>query len=114
MTSFARRLGRPALAGVAAWALLALPAYGQMVPGSPAFRGAPAMPIKFECPHCHEALRVKDEFAGKRGPCPKCKKPVTVPAAAPEPAPPPPRPDIEAEAAAQVCYEIPRLRVEFT
>jgi hypothetical protein len=50
------------------------------------------MPIKFQCPHCKRGLAVKDELAGKRGPCPFCKKPVTVPAAGAAPAPPAPPP----------------------
>ncbi len=80
------------------------------------------MPINFSCPNCHKPLRVKDELAGKKGPCPHCKQLVTVPrpsaaqatplpkpAAAPKvtapdgpppaPAPAPPA-DVEAEAAA--------------
>jgi hypothetical protein len=70
------------------------------------------MPIKFNCPHCQHILSVKDELAGRRGPCPSCKHFVTVPggpAAAPAAGPPPaprPRPaaqtddDLEAAAAA--------------
>jgi hypothetical protein len=80
------------------------------------------MPINFNCPNCHQPLRVRDELAGKKGPCPHCKKLVTVPkpsaaqatplpkpaaapqAAAPDSPPPPPAPaapaDVEAEAAA--------------
>lgn len=49
------------------------------------------MPIKFQCPHCKNGLVVKDNLAGRQGPCPKCKKPVTVPKAS-APAAPPPRP----------------------
>ncbi|HZY87187.1 MAG TPA: hypothetical protein VFE78_20290, partial [Gemmataceae bacterium] len=74
------------------------------------------MPINFNCPHCHKPLKVKDELAGKKGPCPVCKKPLVVPkpAAAPKAAATPPAPasngppapapapavDVEAEAAA--------------
>jgi hypothetical protein len=72
------------------------------------------MPINFHCPHCHKPLKVKDEQAGKKGPCPACKKILTIPratAAPPPPAPPattngppPPAPaaavDVEAAAAA--------------
>jgi hypothetical protein len=81
------------------------------------------MPINFSCPNCHKLLRVKDELAGKKGPCPHCKQLVTVPkpsaaqvtplpkpSAAPKvtapdgrpppaPAPAPPA-DVDAEAAA--------------
>ena len=35
--------------------------------------------IAFLCPSCSKNLSVKDEFAGKRGACPHCKKPVVVP-----------------------------------
>lgn len=38
------------------------------------------MPIKFPCPHCKKTLQVKEQLAGKKGVCPACKKPVTVPA----------------------------------
>src|SRR5438105_4269071 len=37
------------------------------------------MAIKFACPHCGRPLSVKDELAGKKGPCPACKKIVTIP-----------------------------------
>ncbi len=37
--------------------------------------------ISFPCPACNHKLSVKDEFAGKRGTCPHCKKPMLVPAA---------------------------------
>src|SRR5690242_7431177 len=36
--------------------------------------------ISFACPSCDKKLSVKDAFAGKRGTCPHCKKPVLVPA----------------------------------
>lgn len=35
--------------------------------------------IKFHCKHCSGKIGVKDEFAGKRVRCPKCKEPVRVP-----------------------------------
>jgi tetratricopeptide (TPR) repeat protein/DNA-directed RNA polymerase subunit M/transcription elongation factor TFIIS len=38
------------------------------------------MPIKFACPNCQKMLQVKDHLAGKKGPCPACKKVITVPA----------------------------------
>ncbi len=37
------------------------------------------MPIDVVCPHCHARFRVSDQFAGKRGPCPKCKGEIRVP-----------------------------------
>jgi hypothetical protein len=47
------------------------------------------MPIKFSCA-CGQELIVKDEFAGRTGTCPVCKRPVAVPPGAsgvPRPAP---------------------------
>jgi hypothetical protein len=44
------------------------------------------MSIKFNCPHCGGALAVKDELAGKRGNCPKCKGVVTMPRTTASPA----------------------------
>jgi len=35
--------------------------------------------ISAQCPHCGELLSVKDEFAGRKGLCPKCKGPFRVP-----------------------------------
>ncbi len=37
------------------------------------------MAIKFSCPHCNRPLNVKNELAGKRGPCPACKKIIAIP-----------------------------------
>jgi hypothetical protein len=48
------------------------------------------MPITFQCPHCELSLTVKDHFAGRTGPCPKCKNKITVPGAAEETAKGPP------------------------
>lgn len=39
------------------------------------------MPIHVICPHCRARFSVSEKFAGKRGPCPKCKGVITVPAA---------------------------------
>jgi hypothetical protein len=38
------------------------------------------MPIPVTCPSCHARFQVSEKFAGKKGPCPKCKKPITIPA----------------------------------
>lgn len=38
------------------------------------------MAIAVVCPSCHARFQVNDKFAGKQGPCPKCKTPITVPA----------------------------------
>jgi len=45
------------------------------------------MAIKFTCPNCQKQLSVKDQLAGKKGNCPFCKKPLTVPKAADAAAP---------------------------
>src|SRR5436309_15287527 len=58
------------------------------------------MPINFNCPNCHKPLRVKDELAGKKGPCPHCKKLVTVPKPAAAPSTPLPKPAAGPQAAA--------------
>jgi hypothetical protein len=38
------------------------------------------MAIAVVCPSCHARFQVQDKFAGKEGPCPKCKAKITVPA----------------------------------
>jgi serine/threonine protein kinase/sugar lactone lactonase YvrE len=37
--------------------------------------------IAFDCPLCGKALKVKDEFSGKKGQCPRCKSSLRVPPA---------------------------------
>lgn len=37
------------------------------------------MPISVLCPSCKARFQVSDKFAGKQGPCPKCKAPITIP-----------------------------------
>lgn len=37
------------------------------------------MPIQVTCPSCLSRFTVSDKFAGKKGPCPKCKKQIAVP-----------------------------------
>ncbi len=39
------------------------------------------MPIQVVCPGCHARFKVSDKFAGKKGPCPKCKAVIQVPTA---------------------------------
>lgn len=39
------------------------------------------MAINVTCPSCLKRFTVADKFAGQTGPCPKCKKPITIPAA---------------------------------
>lgn len=37
------------------------------------------MPIPVICPGCNSRFSVSDQFAGRTGPCPKCKKPIKIP-----------------------------------
>ncbi len=37
------------------------------------------MPIHVICPGCHSRFQVSDKFAGKSGPCPKCKAVMKIP-----------------------------------
>jgi hypothetical protein len=37
------------------------------------------MPIQVTCPGCLSRFTVSDKYAGKKGPCPKCKKEIMVP-----------------------------------
>jgi len=37
------------------------------------------MSILVVCPGCHKSFRVDDKFAGKSGPCPKCKHKIEIP-----------------------------------
>lgn len=48
------------------------------------------MPILVVCPSCKTSFKVSDQFAGKQGPCPKCKSPIRIPKpeATPTAAPP--------------------------
>lgn len=41
------------------------------------------MPIQVVCPSCKTSFKVSDQFAGKQGPCPKCKAPIRIPKAEP-------------------------------
>ena len=55
--------------------------------------------MKFNCPECGKALKVRDEMAGKKGRCPACKAGVVVPALAtpatkPSPSKPPEPPPL--------------------
>ena len=38
-----------------------------------------SMPISVVCPGCQARFSVSEKFAGKKGPCPKCKAPITIP-----------------------------------
>ncbi len=37
------------------------------------------MPIPVVCPGCQATFRVSDKYAGKKGPCPKCKAVISIP-----------------------------------
>lgn len=37
------------------------------------------MSIRVTCPGCHARFNVSEQFAGKSGPCPKCKKTIQIP-----------------------------------
>jgi hypothetical protein len=37
------------------------------------------MPIVVVCTSCKSRFTVSDQYAGRTGPCPKCKKPITIP-----------------------------------
>jgi len=37
------------------------------------------MPIPVVCPGCRKSFQVSDKFAGKQGPCPKCKTIIKIP-----------------------------------
>ncbi len=37
------------------------------------------MAIIVTCPGCHKSFSVRDEFGGRKGPCPKCKTMITIP-----------------------------------
>ena len=39
------------------------------------------MAINVICPGCHTRFQVSEKFAGKKGPCPKCKYQITIPSA---------------------------------
>ena len=39
-----------------------------------------AMPINIVCPGCKKRFSVSEKFAGKQGPCPKCKTVIEIPA----------------------------------
>jgi hypothetical protein len=42
------------------------------------------MAIHIICPGCHSRFSVSEQFAGKQGPCPKCKTVITIPKAGEE------------------------------
>src|SRR5262245_36127683 len=53
-----------------------------IIPADSADARASQMPISVTCGQCQHTVSVRDEFAGKRGKCPKCQAVVAIPAAA--------------------------------
>ncbi len=49
--------------------------------------------LHFDCPHCGKQIRLKVEFAGRRGSCPHCKNPIQAPAVQPRATEPEPEPE---------------------
>ncbi len=58
------------------------------------------MPIAVSCTSCKAKFTVSDKFAGKQGPCPKCKATITIPALEAKPAEPAAKPGAAARAGA--------------
>jgi len=46
---------------------------------TPSFSQWDSMPIQVICPGCKTRFQVSDRFAGRTGPCPKCKTPIRIP-----------------------------------
>ena len=58
---------------------LALAALSEKTQPAPAKKpGSPAT-IDFQCPHCDEPIRLGVDLAGKRAPCPECRRIIKVP-----------------------------------
>src|SRR5436190_10506055 len=67
------------------------------------------MTLKFSCPHCRKAIRVKEELAGKKAKCPACQQVLTIPTVARSSAPAPAKSmtesDLEAQALAALAEQ---------
>ena len=50
-----------------------------LLPAPCSMLSAVYMPINVTCPGCMKRFTVADKFAGKTGPCPNCKKKITIP-----------------------------------
>src|SRR5437762_8059246 len=59
------------------------------------------MTLKFSCPHCRKAIRVKEELAGKKAKCPACQQVLTIPTVARSTGPPPAKSTTESDLEAQ-------------
>ncbi len=62
--------------------------------------------ITFDCDTCGHSVRVKDEFAGRKGKCPKCGAVLQIPGDAPEPEP------VTAESASEATPVAPPVRAD--
>ena len=68
------------------------------------------MPIPVICPGCKASFRVSDQFAGKTGPCPKCKTPISIPkTAAAEIKVHAPAPEVKDSKGRSVTQPLPRF-----
>src|SRR5436190_16191084 len=69
------------------------------------------MTLKFSCPHCRKAIRVKEELAGKKAKCPACQQVLTIPTVArstsPTAAKSTTESDLEAQALAALAEQSP-------
>ncbi len=63
--------------GAGAWGAMTQPAVRLLF--CPWLRCEPIMPISVVCPGCKARFSVSEKFAGKKGPCPKCKQVITIP-----------------------------------
>jgi tetratricopeptide (TPR) repeat protein len=54
--------------------------------------------IRFSCPQCHTAFQLKDETAGRKTKCPKCRAAISIPLTIPCDTPPLPPPEAAAVA----------------
>lgn len=59
--------------------------------------------IDFECPHCHETLKIPEQYLGSRGTCKRCGKQITVLVA------PPPVPRTSLEVASVSPSPVPSI-----
>jgi hypothetical protein len=67
------------------------------------------MPIPVICPGCKTSFRVSEKFAGKTGPCPKCKSQIKIPAAGPEIKVHAPAPEVKDSKGRSVTAPLPRF-----
>src|SRR5437870_2886835 len=68
------------------------------------------MAIVFDCPHCREPYKLRDEYAGKRATCknPDCRQVIVIPQPSTNGALAPPPADVEAAALSALADEAPK------